>query len=304
MRHSIQFPAEDTTPLHGWLYTPRTTTTPTTTRHPAIVMAHGFSATKEMYLDDFAEVFATAGFVVLVYDHRNLGESGGEPRGEIDPWAQINDYRAAITWLQSRDEVDPTRIGVWGSSYSGGHVLVVAAIDRRVKCVVAQVPLVAGLENARRLVRADHLAGLRAAFDADRAARYGGAAPARIKVAYEEPGEACALPTDDTHAFFMGPIRQRATTWANDVTLRSVEMFIDYEPGAYIERIAPTPLFIVAAREDHLTVVDLTLAAYERAREPKQLLVLPGGHFDAYVDEAFVRSSSAQRDWFIRHLGA
>lgn len=300
MRHSIQFPAEDTTPLRGWLYTPPTTTA--TSRHPAIILAHGFSATKEMYLDDFAEVFAAAGFVVLVYDHRNLGESGGEPRGEIDPWAQIDDYRTAITWLQSQPNVDPTRIGVWGSSYSGGHVLVVAAIDRRVKCVVAQVPLVAGLENARRLVRADHLAGLRAAFDADRAARYAGAAPARIKVAYETPGEPCALPTDDTHAFFMGPIRERAPTWVNDVTLRSVEMFVDYEPGAYIERIAPTPLLVVAAREDHLTVVDLTLAAYERAREPKQLLVLPGGHFDAYVGEAFARSSAAQRDWFVQHL--
>ncbi|MBX3200573.1 MAG: alpha/beta hydrolase [Labilithrix sp.] len=298
MRDDIEFATEDGVPLRGWLYRAQGVTGPA----PCIVMAHGFSATKEMYLDDFAEVFSRAGFAVLVYDNRNLGASGGEPRGEIDPWRQIADYRTAITWVSARAEVDPKRIGVWGSSYSGAHVLVVAAIDRRVRCVVAQVPLIKGLENARRLVRADHFAGLRAAFDTDRAARYRGEEPATIKVAYETEGEACALPTADTHEFFLGKIRERATTWKNEVTLRSVEMFTDYEPGAYLPRISPTPLMMVVAKDDHLTVADLTLAAYEETREPKKLLVLPGGHFDAYVGEAFALSSAAQRDWFKAHL--
>lgn len=297
MRTNIEFRTEDDVPLVGWLYRPEGTGP-----SPTIVMAHGFSATKEMYLDDFAEVFCRAGFAVLVYDHRNLGESGGQPRGEIDPWQQIQDYRTAITWLQMQEGIDGDRIGAWGSSYSGAHVLVLAAVDRRVKCVVSQVPLVKGLDNARRLVRADHLAGMRAAFEADRAARYRGEPPARIKVAYETEGEACALPTADTHAFFFGPIRERAPTWQNDITLRSVEMFVDYEPGAYLSRIAPTPLMMCAAREDHLTVVDLTLEAFEAAREPKKLVLLPGGHFDAYVDANFERSSTAQRDWFVQHL--
>lgn len=298
MREDIEFLTEDGVPLRGWLYRPAESKG----RLPAIVMAHGFSATKEMHLDAFAEAFAEDGHAVLVYDHRNLGASGGEPRGEIDPWQQIKDYRTAITWLGLRDDIDPKRIGVWGSSYSGGHVLVVAAIDRRVRCVVAQVPLVSGLANARRLVRADHFAGLRAAFDADRVARYKGEKPAMIKVAYDTEGEACALPTADTHDFFMGPIRERAPNWRNEVTLRSVEMFVDYEPGAYISMIAPTPLLVVVAAGDHLTVADLTVAAYEEAREPKQLVVLPSGHFDAYVGEAFAISSAAQRAWFKKHL--
>lgn len=298
MRDDIEFSTEDGIQLRGWLYRPARTSGPA----PCIVMAHGFSATKEMYLDSFAEVFREAGFAVLVYDHRNLGASDGVPRGEIDPWKQIADYRTAITWVSARPEIDASRIGVWGSSYSGAHVLVVAAIDRRVRAVVAQVPLVKGLENARRLVRADHFVGLRAAFDADRAARYRGEAPAMIKVAYEQEGEACALPTADTHAFFFGPILERAPTWKNEVTLRSVEMFTDYEPGAYISRIAPTPLLVVVAKEDHLTVADLTLAAYEEARQPKQLLVLPGGHFDAYVDEAFALSSATQSAFFKANL--
>lgn len=300
MREDIAFPAEDGPTLRGWLYRPDEGSGP----FPAVVMAHGFSATKEMHLDDFAEVFVAGGLAVLVYDNRNLGASDGEPRGEIDPWQQVRDYRTAITWLSGRAEVDAGRIGVWGSSYSGGHVLVVAAQDRRVRAVVAQVPLISGYENARRLVRADQLAPLRAAFDADRASRYAGGAPAMIPVCYtDDPAEACALPTADTHDFFLGPIREKATTWRNEVTLRSVEMFTEYEPGDYLPRITPTPLLMVVAAGDHLTVVDVSTAGFSRAHEPKELLVLPGGHFEAYVGEAFRTSSAAQRDFFLRHLG-
>ena len=300
MREDVSFPADDGVTLRGWLYRPDGATGP----GPLVVMAHGFSATKEMYLDDFAEVFVAAGLSVLVYDNRNLGESDGPLPGEIDPWRQIDDYRAAITWGSQLDGVDPARIGVWGSSYSGAHVLVVAAIDRRVRCVVSQVPLVSGSENARRLVRSDHFAGLRAAFDADRLARYRGEAPAMIPVTWtDSPDEPCALPTADTHDFFLGPITQRAKTWRNEVTLRSIEMFVNYEPGAYLPLIGPTPLMMVVAAGDHLTPADIALAGYERAIEPKELLVLPGGHFEAYVGDAFAVSSAAQRGWFLAHLG-
>lgn len=300
MREDVEFATEDGVTLRGWLYRPDESGGP----FPVIVMAHGFSATKEMYLDDFAEFFSAAGFAVLAYDNRNLGASDGEPRGEIDPWQQVRDYRTAITWVSARPGIDASRVGVWGSSYSGGHVLVVAAQDRRVGCVVSQVPLISGYENSRRLVRADHLAGLRAAFDADRVARYAGQPPATIPVCYtDDPAEPCALPTADTHDFFLGPILERATTWRNEVTLRSVEMFTEYEPGDYLPRISPTPLMMVVAAGDHLTVSDLSLAAYGRANEPKRLLVLPVGHFEAYVGDAFRVSAPAQRDWFLLHLG-
>lgn len=165
-------------------------------------MAHGFSAVKEMYLDSFAEVFAGAGLNVLVFDHRNFGASDGEPGQEIDPVAQVRDYRHAITFASGLPEVDPLRIGIWGSSYSGGHVLVVAPIDQRVKAVVSQVPLVSGSANLCALVRADLIAGLRASFDADRAARYGGAAPAMLPVVSEDLFGAAALPTPDSWTWF------------------------------------------------------------------------------------------------------
>jgi hypothetical protein len=299
MRKDIAFRAEDGTLLRGWHYRPAGDGP-----FPAIVMAHGFSATKEMYLDDFAAAFAAAGFVVLVYDNRNLGASDGAPRGHIDPRQQVDDYRDAITYVVTLDEVDAGRIGIWGSSYSGGHVLEVAAIDRRVRCVVSQVPLVSGLENARRLIRADHWAALRAAFNADRAARLRGEPPQMLPVVGEHEGDPCALPTADSREFFRHIVAERDTGWENAVTLRSVELFTEYEPGRRIGAISPTPLLMVLARDDHLTPFDLAAAAFAKAREPKQLLVVPGGHFDAYVGDNFRRSIEVQRDWFARHLAA
>ncbi|MCZ7590615.1 MAG: alpha/beta fold hydrolase, partial [Gaiella sp.] len=293
MRRDIEFKTEDGVTLRGWHYPAKGVGG----RAPTVIMAHGFTATREIFLDDFAAVFAQAGLGVIVYDHRNFGVSDGEPRSHADPWAQIDGYRDAITFAQTRPDVDPDRIGVWGSSYSGGHVLVVAAIDRRVKCVVAQVPLTWGFETARRLIRGDMWAGLRAAFDADRAARARGEAGALMPVTAPE-GEPCALPTADTYAFFTEFARSRETNWKNEVTLRSIEMFTEYEPASYIGRIAPTPLLLVVARGDHLTPFDLTARAYEEALEPKKLLTLPGGHFEAYTGEPFRISSAVQRNWF------
>ncbi len=297
MRRDIEFRTEDGVTLRGWHYLAEGVKGPA----PTVVMAHGFTATREIFLDDFAEVFAAAGLGVIVYDHRNFGVSDGEPRGHVDPREQIDGYRDAITFAQTLPEVDANRIGIWGSSYAGGHVLVVGAIDRRVKCVVSQVPLTYGLETARRLVRGDTWVGLRAAFDADRAARMKGEAGARMPVTAPE-GQPSALPTADTYAFFTGFEKTHETNWKNECTLQSIELFTEYEPATYIARIAPTPLLVVVAAGDHLTPFDLTARAFEEALEPKKLLVLPGGHFEAYTGEPFRISSAAQRDWFKSHL--
>jgi uncharacterized protein len=298
-RTDIEFNAEGTI-LRGWLYRPDGAGEEPV---PGIVMAHGFSAVKEDYLDSFAEVFADAGLAALVFDNRNFGASDGEPRQEIDPWAQVRDYRHAITYLCTLPGIDRGRIGVWGSSYSGGHVIVLGAIDKRIKCVVAQVPLVSGLRNFHRLVRSDFVAGVREAFDADREARFAGKEPAMIPVVAEDPLAPSALPTADSWKWFTETAELRAPSWRNEVTLRSIEMFVEYEPGAYIDKIAPTPFCMVVAAKDHLTPSDLALAAYEHALEPKQLVLLPGPHFDAYTGDGFAQASAAARDWFVTHLG-
>ena len=297
-RTDVEFNAEGTI-LRGWLYRPDGAGDEPV---PGVVMAHGFSAVKEMYLDAFAEVFAAAGLAALVFDNRNFGASDGEPRYEIDPWAQVRDYRHAITYIRTLPGIDRERIGVWGSSYSGGHVLVLGAIDKRIRCVVAQVPLVSGWRNVQRLVRSDFVAGVRAMLDADREARFAGKEPEMIPVVAEDPLAPSSLPTPDSWQWFTETGNTRAPSWRNEVTLRTLEMLMEYEPGAYIDRIAPTPLCMVVAAQDHLTPADLALAAYEQALEPKRLVVLPGGHFDAYTGPGFDQSSSAARDWLVEHL--
>lgn len=137
-REDIEFKAQDGTILRGWFYT---SSVPLPgPKNPCIILCHGFGATKEMGIDAFAEAFTSAIPVhALVFDNRCLGASDGLPRGEILPPLQISDYSDAITHAQLRPEVDPKRIGAWGTSYSGAHVLTVGAIDRRVKAVVSQV---------------------------------------------------------------------------------------------------------------------------------------------------------------------
>jgi fermentation-respiration switch protein FrsA (DUF1100 family) len=296
-RRDIEFDAEGVT-LRGWFYDAEGASGAA----PTIVLAHGFSAVKEMYLDKYAETFAAAGLNALVFDNRNFGASGGEPRQEIDPWAQVRDYRHAITYATTLPEVDSDRIGIWGSSYSGGHVLVVGAIDRRVKAVVSQVPLASGLANFRALVRADFIDGFRELFDSDRLARFEGKDPAMVAVVDENPLAPSALPTPDSYTWFTRTHELRAPSWRNEVTLRSVEMFTEYEPIAYVAAISPTPLLILPAQNDVLTPTNLAIEAYAQAREPKTLQLLPGGHFDAYVD-GFDVSGPAARDWFLQHLG-
>jgi len=295
-RRDVEFNAEGVT-LRGWFYAAGTGGAPA----PAVVMAHGFSAVKEMYLDSFAEVFAAAGLNVLVFDNRNFGASDGEPRQEIDPWAQVRDYRHAITYAGTLPEVAPGRIGIWGSSYSGGHVLVVAAIDRRVKAVVSQVPLISGHDNLRALVRADFIAGFRELFEADRLARFNGQPPVMVPVVDEDPLAASALPTPDSWEWFSQTGQTRAPAWRNEVTLRSVEMFTEYEPGTYLPYISPTPLLLLVAAGDHLVPSELAIAAFDTAHQPKELVIMPGGHFEAYT-VGFEGSSGAARDWFLRYL--
>src|SRR6266508_2780154 len=226
MRQDIEFDAEGVT-LRGWLYLPGGATGPVST----VVMAHGFSAVKEMYLDSYAEVFAAAGLGALVFDNRNFGASDGEPRQEIDPWAQVRDYRHAITYAQTRPEVDPGRIGVWGSSYSGGHVLALGAIDKRIGCVVAQVPLVSGFRNIQRLVRQDFLGANRALFDQDRAASYRGEPPEMIPVVARDPMAVSALPTPDSWYWFRETCNTRAPSWTVEISLRTVEVARRRPPG-------------------------------------------------------------------------
>jgi dienelactone hydrolase len=117
--------------------------------HPCVVLAGGWCYVKELVQPLFAETFATVGLAALVFDYRSFGGSSGEPRQHIDPWAQIEDYRNALSYLETRDDVDANRLCAWGISYSGGHVLILGALDARVRAICSIVPVVDGWDNLR-----------------------------------------------------------------------------------------------------------------------------------------------------------
>src|ERR1700726_1600163 len=294
LKLEVTLPAEGGFELAAWLVLPKGDGL-----RPAIPMAHGFGGTKEHGLERFALAFAAAGFVVLVHDHRNFGTSGGDLRGDIDPWQQIADWRRAISYLESRAEVDPTRIGLWGTSYAGGHALVLGATDRRLRCIVSQVPTISGYEQGLRRGLPDALPALEHVFNEDERARSHGEPPHRQAVVSGDLSVPAAYRSQDAINFYHQPIP--AGVWENDTTIRSTRAVRMYEPGNWITRVSPTPLLLVVARDDRLTAADLSLAAYERALEPKRLALIPGGHFDPYLGQ-FPLAEAAANEWFHEHL--
>jgi len=297
MQHEQVDIVSDGVTLRGWLFLPEQ---PHKESVPVIVMAHGFAAVKEQYLAHFAEVFVQAGLAALVFDYRNFGTSDGEPRQESDPWAQIRDYRNVISYAQTRKELDADRIGIWGTSYSGGHVLVLGAIDKRIQCVVAQVPTISGYQGWLRRMQPDQITRMNEAFVIDHERVYAGGSPALGPVIPETAGGQGRYGSPDAVAFFSRP-ESRPATWHNAITLRSNEMARDYEPGSYIARISPTPLLMIVSDSDTVTFTDLALHAYEQALEPKRLVLLPGEHFTPYIG-TFAEASAAAREWFLTHL--
>lgn len=282
--------------LKGWFYRPASTRL----QFPTVILAHGFSAVKEQYLDRYAEVFAAHGLGALVFDHGCFGESEGAPRYEVDPERQRRGYRDAITYVKTLEGADPELIGIWGTSYSGGHVLVVGAQDRRVKAVVAQVPTISGSKVAVRRTITPQASELRKRLADDRVARVLGKPGAYVDVATPDPSLPCALPGTDCYEYFNNS-RDMAPSWNPEVTLRSLELARANEPGAFVRLISPTPLLMIVAENDHLTPTDLALDAFDRAGEPKALEVLPGGHFDPYTTH-FEQSSRVAARWFIKNL--
>jgi cephalosporin-C deacetylase-like acetyl esterase len=166
-RSEVRFPVDDGVELGAWLDLPKSDAQ----RCPAITMAHGYAGVKELGIARFAEAFADSGFVVLHHDHRTFGISGGEPRQDVDPWRQVADWHRAISYLEPRAEIDPKRIGPWGTNYAGGHALVLAATDRRIACVVSQVPTISSYQQRLRRVAPEGVAALEAPLNDDKRAQ-------------------------------------------------------------------------------------------------------------------------------------
>ena len=226
---------------------------------PTVVLAHGWAAVKEMNLDYFAAAFRDAGIAALVFDHRGFGASEG-PRGDIDPARQIADYGVALDAAERMDGVDAGRLGVWGTSYSGGHVLCVAKDDRRVRAAVAQVPTISGGEATRRRGRTPPATEYVPAADTGGRDLDGdGGEP--VDPAELPPAPDGEYPDADRWRFYAELPPERRRTWRNRITARSLERYAAYEPGACMPDVA-VPLLVDPGRGRH----DHALRPHPRCR--------------------------------------
>jgi len=288
MREDITIQGE--VKLDAWLYR-----SDNGGKQPVVIMSHGLAAVKDLYLDPFARAFCDAGFVVVVFEHRNYGKSEGTPRLDVDPWSQIRDTQDVISYAQGLPFVDPERVGVWGTSFSGGHALVLGAIDRRVRSVVAQVPTVDGYGTFRRRQPPHLVAAQEAKFAEERTRLFRGEAPTLLPLLPEGDGPG-VFKDPAALAFFERP-ESNPPSFEKKMTLLSAERARDYDPVQFIDRISPTPLLMIVADDDTVTGTDLSLKAYDRALEPKKLVLFKGAHWSPYA-EARDEAIAAAVDWF------
>jgi dienelactone hydrolase len=274
--------------LTGELFRPKNR--PADERLPTIILCHGWGGTAA-FLRPECIAFARAGFMAVAFDYRGWGASDGriilvgpksKPSGDghrsrsevqeirevVDPLEQTTDLQNVIHWAVGESGVDPKRIGLWGSSYSGGHVVYVAARDPRVKCLVSQVPALdsrwAGLGPQRALTLGE-------------ATRM-----ARGEAGYPEPG-----------AVVIGNLR--------GAPIRA--KMLNYAPVEDVPRAAGCAMFfIVAEKEELFRNEDNARLAFERAKGPKKYVVVPGiTHYGIYR-EARKQAIAMEVDWFNAHL--
>lgn len=276
----------------GTLYRPDGVKSP-----PIVVMAHGFAAEKSFGLPAFAERFAAAGLAVFMFDYRNFGLSDGTPRNLVSPARHIRDWEAAIAHVRLIEELNHQKMALWGSSFSGGHVIKVAARHPELAAVVAQVPYVDAMATAATLGNKFILRGLAAAFrDLFRTATF--RSPYYVPVV-GEPDTFAVMNTPGSIAGYFALVPE-GSSWRNECPARCLLTASLYRPITAAKKVR-CPVLIFAAEKDSL----IPLAAVEKtaALMPQATLVnLPIGHFDIYLGEHFEKVVNMQTDFLKEHL--
>jgi len=266
VREDIELQSGDD-PIAAWLYRPAGA-------DACVVMAHGFSATRDEGLEPYAEAFAKAGLAVLVFDYRHFGASGGEPRQLLDINRQLADYRAAIAYARTIG-----RVVLWGSSFSGGHVLELAATEKDIAAAIAQCPFTTGLSAIRagdpKNVARSSLVAL-----ADQAGALLGRAPRTI-AAVGAPGTFAVMTAPEAEPGFRA-IVPPGSAWRNEIAARVMLRVGTYRPAAKAADI-DCPLLVCVCDADETTPPQPAASAAERAPRG-EARHYPYGHFDIYTD--------------------
>ena len=266
-------------------------------RRAGIVLCHGYTGVKDLYLPDNARVLSAAGYVVMVFDYKGWGDSEG-PRSRLAPYSRVADVQAALTFMSSLPEVDAARLGIYGTSYGGATVVWTAAIDPRVKCVVSVVGIGNGTRWMRSVRRPDEFHDLLARADAD-----------RVRQAVEGKSEFVKreeiLLPDRQSAELAAAARRNNPAAVSTIPLEYVHETLEFNPEWVVEKIAPRPVLFITTDDDRLVPPEESVALHARAGEPKRLVILKGyGHYQVYAEPAFSEVMRETTAWFRQHLPA
>lgn len=296
MECRVEFPSGTET-LVGRLFRPDEATGPL----PTVVAAGGWCYTKEIVMPHVARLVNDAGVQVLTFDYAGFGESSGSRRQHVDPWQQISDYRNALTYVESRDDVDTDRLGLFGISYSGGHVLILAAIEPRITSIVSVVPVVDGYTTAKRNHGELRFVDLnQKILEARRLAGKG--IDDHIAMATLTPGEELSVwPFPYNYEVFMNIKETEAPLHEHWCTTESAELLLNYDVSPFLDRILDKKILMIVAQGDNITSWDLEIEAFNRIPSPfKRLDILSGmTHLSLYADRGDTNVAAALiRDWY------
>lgn len=265
----------------------------------AIVMAHGLGGTRDAGLEPFAERFAEQGYHVVLFDYRHFGASDGQPRQLLSVGKQLADWKAAVAHTRRLPGVDAQRIGLWGTSFSGGHVITLAANDPGIAATVSQNPMVDGLAatlNVGAYAGLGRLLRFTAYALANQSRALLGLSPVTFPIAAAEGGFG-ALASHDSERY----LRFTPPTWRNEMTARVMLTLASYRPIAKARRIQK-PLLLQACMKDSVCPVGATLKLARKVGPLAQVRQYPIGHFDIYLGEHRDAALADQLAFFGRHL--
>lgn len=276
----------------AWLYMPEGVKNP-----PVVILGHGLGATREMGLDAYAERFAAAGVASLAFTYRHFGDSSGQPRQLLSIKKQLQDWDAAIGHVKSRSDVDSSRIAVWGSSFGGGHAILVASRHPELLAAVSQCPFTDGFASARALGTAGTVR-LLPAVAGDLLAWGMGREPVKLTLV-GAPGEKALMTAPDAVPGYRALVPDDGT-FVNEVAARVAPTLTWHRPGRAARNVKMPILFCICDH-DSVTPVGETLA-YARTAPKAEIKRYDAGHFDIYRGAAFEAVVADQTEFLTRQL--
>jgi fermentation-respiration switch protein FrsA (DUF1100 family) len=293
-RYDVTFSVENTA-VSAWLYLPKKSTSV-----PCVILSHGFGGTKDMILEQYALRFVKAGIAALTYDFRCFGESEGEPKQLFSIANQIEDLKAAINYVRNRKEINPDKIGLWGTSAAGGYGLIMASQDPNITCVIGQCPALDSHEDGKLALQREGILFFLKLFvhaQRDKGRSRFGLSPHRVPIV----GKPGTLAMVTAPGAFDGYSKLASPNFVNLVCARAILTTQGHNPVDYAQDVH-CPVLLQICEKDNL----VSEASYKKTAdilgEHAEVKKYPIGHFDIYTGEHFEKAVNDQITFLKKHF--